>query len=409
MGTADQGRRPLGEDDFGPSAENEELRAAIIEEIGREGKITFRRFMELALYHPQHGYYTAPYREVDLRRDYLTSPEVHPVFGHLIAKQLLEMWQLMGSPHPFDVVEMGAGSGVLCRNILRWAQGRAPDFFGALRYHIVEISPQLMARQRRTIQSVDLYLNKVSWWDPDASLPRDSITGCFVSNELVDSFPVHRLVVEGEALREIYVTWRDGRWVEVLDAPSTPRLEEYFRLVGVRPGRGCRAEVNLAALDWMTMVAQALRRGFILTLDYGYTAEQLYAPWRRDGTLLCFYRHNPSRDPYAHLGHQDMTSHVDFTALMRVGESCGLRTVGLTSQGRFLAALGIGAGLGPAALQGGLSLEEYTARRRAVMELIDPAGLGRITVLIQGKAVEACRLQGLAKGASSCPPEVRQL
>lgn len=381
------------EDDFGLSAENAELRSAIVQEIGQKGRIAFRRFMEMVLYHPQHGYYTAPYGEVDLRRDYLTSPEVHPVFGHLVAKQLLEMWQLLDSPRPFDVVEMGAGSGVMCRDILRWAKARAPELYEALRYHIVEISIPLMERQRRRVQSVDLYLNKVSWWDPGASLPEASINGCFISNELVDSFPVHRVVVEDGTLREVYVAWEDDRFVEVIDAPSTPQLAEYFRRVGVMPGEGCQAEVNLDALGWMAMVARALRRGFVLTVDYGYTAEQLYAPWRKDGTLLCFYRHNPSYDPYAHLGCQDMTSHVDFTALMRVGEGFGLRTVGLTTQSRFLAALGIGSGPG---VEKGLSLEEYVARRRAVVELTDPAGLGRIMVLIQAKEVQGVRLQGLA-------------
>jgi SAM-dependent MidA family methyltransferase len=147
----------------------------------------------------------------------------------------------------------------------------------------------------------------------------------------------------------------------------------------------------------MEEVGRALACGFVLTFDYGYPAEELYAPWRRDGTLLCFYRHNPSTDPYARLGRQDMTAHVDFTTLVETGRRQGLEPLGITTQTRFLAALGIGAGLSRAAGDQPLALEEYYARRRAVLELIDTAGLGRIRVLIQEKGVGPCELWGLVE------------
>lgn len=383
--------------DFPSTTENEALKEIIRQRIAEAGAITFREFMALALYHPRHGYYCSPREKMGRQGDYLTSPEVHPIFGWLVGKQLGQMWEVMGRPQPFTVVEMGAGSGALARDILDWARRHAPEFFAALEYRLVEVSEELAARQRRVVQSAlggDERLEKAAWLPSLDAIGKGSIVGCFLSNELVDAFPVHRVSVREGRLHEVYVGWRHGRFQESLGPPSTPALEEYFRRLGLMPGEDCLAEVNLDALDWMKRVARALGRGFVLTFDYGYPADQLYAPWRREGTLLCFYRHNPSSDPYARIGRQDMTSHVDFTSLIQAGAEEGLQAVGLTSQARFLDALGIGGALAGAA-QAELSLEEYYARRRALTELLDPAGLGRVQVLIQSTRVERVSLWGL--------------
>jgi SAM-dependent MidA family methyltransferase len=382
------------EDEFASATENEELKAAIRERMAAEGRIPFRQFMAMALYHPQHGYYSSPRQQMGRHGDYLTSPEVHPIFGSLVAKQLRQMWQAMGEPQPFTVVEMGAGSGLLARDILGWAGRRAPEFFQALEYRLIEVNEWLVENQRRLLRQVDASLAKTSWLPSLEATAAESVSGCFLSNELLDSFPVHRLVVRDGQLHELYVEWQDDRFVESLGPPSTPLLQDYFHRLGLLPGEGCSAEVNLEALEWVKAVARALRRGFVLTFDYGYPAEELYAPWRKDGTLLCFYRHNPSTDPYARLGRQDMTSHVDFTSLVQAGREHGLEPLGLTSQSRFLIALGIAAGLEGKG-EGELPLEEYYARRRAVTELIDPAGLGRIKVLIQAKGIGQPKLWGL--------------
>jgi SAM-dependent MidA family methyltransferase len=382
------------EDEFPSASENEELKAAIRERIAAEGRIPFRQFMAMALYHPQHGYYSSPRQRMGRHGDYLTSPEVHPIFGSLVAKQLRQMWQAMGEPRPFTVVEMGAGSGLLARDVLAWAGRRAPEFFQALEYRLIEVNEWLVEDQRRLLRQVDASLAKTSWLPSLEAIAAESVSGCFLSNELIDSFPVHRVAVRDGRLHEFYVEWQEERFVESLAPPSTPLLEQYFDRLGLLPGEGCSAEVNLEALEWMKAVAGALRRGFALTFDYGHPAAELYAPWRKDGTLLCFYRHNPSTDPYARLGRQDMTSHVDFTSLVQAGREAGLEPLGLTSQSRFLTALGIAAGLERQA-EGEPSLEEYYARRRAVTELIDPAGLGRIKVLIQAKGVGRPELQGL--------------
>jgi SAM-dependent MidA family methyltransferase len=398
--------------EFESTTENAALVDALRRRIEAEGPITFHDYMETVLYHPQHGYY-ASREPMGHQGDYLTSPEVHPMFGALAGKQLAQLWHVMGDPATFDIVEQGAGTGRLAHDLLRWASRRDPPFFAATRYRIVEISASLRERQQQTLRALpDLRDGQVEWLD---ALP-DAIEGVVLTNELLDSFPVHRVTMgaspgptdlspnpfptrEGApGLLEIYVTYANGRFVEELRAPSTPRIEQYFAEIGLLPSEGCSAEVNLHAVDWMASVAQRLRRGFVLTFDYGYEASELYAPWRREGTLMCFYRHNPSSDPYARIGKQDMTAHVDFTTLRRTGEQHRLETAGVTTQARFLSALGIGAALDEVAKEAPGALEEYYARRRAVQELIDPAGLGRIRALAQRKRVPEAPLLGFADG-----------
>ncbi len=375
------------EDEFESATENAALVELLKRRIDAEGVITFHNYMRTVLYHPQHGYY-ATREPMGREGDYLTSPEVDPIFGSLVAKQLRQFWELMDRPAQFDVVEQGAGTGMLARDILRWAARRAPEFAEALQYRIVEVSAALTRRQGETLAEYD-----VEWAE---ELP-ESIEGCLLSNELVDSFPIHRIVNRDGQLLEVFVTYESGRFEEVSGPASTPRIAEYFADLGFWPGDDCVAEVNLAAIDWMESAAGALRTGFVLTFDYGYTAKELYSPWRREGTLLCFYRHNPSDDPYARIGKQDMTAHVDFTTLMRVGEAHGLETAGFTTQSRFLSSLGIGAGVAAVAKESPDALEEYYARRKAVQTLIDPAGLGRIRALAQSRGVVADGLMGFAE------------
>lgn len=373
--------------EFEPATENAALKETIVARIQSQGPMPFRDFMEAALYHPRHGYYCSRREKIGREGDYLTSPAVSPAFGVLVGRQLREMWQAMGQPARFDLVEAGAGTGLLARDVLRWARGHAPDFRAAAAYTIVEVSEALAERQRAALTDEG---RDVRW---TSELP-DGIAGCLLSNELLDSFPVHRLCLRDGELMEVFVGWDGVRFREELGPPSTPELEAYFRRLGLTPGEGCRAEVNLAAAEWMRRAGRALRRGFVLTFDYGYEADELYAPWRTDGTLLCFYRHNPSDDPYARIGRQDITSHLDFTTLRRAGEKAGLRTLGLVSQGEFLTNLGIGEALAPPG-EGAFDLEEYYARRQAVSELVDPAALGRIRVLVQAKGIERARLTGL--------------
>ncbi|MGH2829664.1 MAG: class I SAM-dependent methyltransferase [Actinomycetota bacterium] len=377
--------------EFEPPTENAALKSAIIDRIQREDGITFRDFMQMALYEPGLGYYCTPRETMGRSGDYLTSPEVSPLFGAMFGRQLREMWGLLGAPSRFDIVEVGAGNGTLCRDVLSWAKRAAPEMLEASQYTIVEPIPALEAKQQAQVDSAGLR-SRVHWL---AEMP-GAVEGCIVSNELLDGMPVHRVAVSGGELHEIYVNWDGARFVEELRDPAH-EVRQYFDSVRLLPGEGCRAEVNLAAARWMRDAGSSLSRGFVLTFDYGYEASDLYAPWRADGTLLCFYRHNPSGDPYARIGRQDMTSHVDFTTLRRAGEDSGLTTAGLTSQAEFLTHLGISDALPPP--DGEIDLEERLARRRAISELLDPAGLGRIKVLVQAKGVADARLRGFAADA----------
>ncbi len=383
---------PVATHEFESARENQALKDAIIARIRNEGGIPFRLFMTMALYHPLLGYYCSPREKMGRSGDYLTSPEVSPLFGVMVGRQLRQMWEAMGRPARFQIVETGAGTGALCRDILRWARRTAPELFEALEYLIVELSPTLAGRQRDLAQGEGL-AEEVRWAE---ALP-DDIEGCLLSNELLDAMPVHRVAVEGGRLLETFVGWDGHCFVEEMRIPSSPEIETYFERLKILPGEGCRAEVNLEALRWVREAASALRRGFVLTFDYGYEARELFAQWRRDGTLLCFYHHNPSNDPYSRLGRQDMTSHLDFTSLRCAGEKAGLRTLGMVSQAEFLANLGISEALSPPG-EGETDLEDYFARRRAVIELLDPAGLGRIKVLVQAKRMANPSLLGLTEG-----------
>ncbi len=385
--------------EFESTTENAALKEAIVARIESEGGIAFREFMAMALYHPGLGYYCSPREKMGRTGDYVTSPEAGSVFGAMAGRQLREMWEAMDRPAAFETVEAGAGTGALCRDVLRWARRTAPGFHSALSYTIVEASAALAGRQSEVIESEGL-TDKVRWAE---NLPA-GVEGCILSNELLDAMPVHRVAVEGGRLREVFVGWDGTRLVEESREPSTPEIEAYFERLGLRPGEGCRAEVNLEAVRWMRGAAKALRHGFLLMFDYGYEADELFAPWRTDGTLLCFYRHNPSNDPYARIGRQDMTAHVDFTSVRRAGEEAGLATLGIVSQSEFLVNLGIGEAMAAPGEGEPAGIEDYYARRRQVLELIDTAGLGRIRVLVQAKGVGDVRLRGLGEGTGNEEP-----
>lgn len=367
--------------DFTSITASEPLMRELRDRIARSGPMTFRSFMEACLYHPKHGYYTTTAAAPSRGGDFLTSPEVHPIFGALVARTLRELWQTMGEPASFDIVEPGAGTGVLARDILRWSLDHDPAFSATIHYLLVDRSPAMREAQQRVLASLDLPRGAAL----SVAEPPDSITGVILSNEFLDAFPVHRVIPQGEVLCEVFVIVQDGRFVDHLGPLSVPALQSYFDVLGLLPGDGCHAEVNLDAIAWMQDIARRLERGYILTFDYGYEATELYSSWRKDGTLLCFYRQSASSDPYQRIGRQDMTASIDFTTLKRTGEECGLATLAMTDQSSFLVRLGIGEGVAEA--QASAEMEEYFARRQVVMSLIDPARLGRIKVLLQGKGV----------------------
>jgi SAM-dependent MidA family methyltransferase len=393
--------------------DNQSLRRLIAASISAapHQRITFAEYMDLVLYHPEQGYYATGAVNIGSEGDFYTSPHLGKDFGELLAEQFAEMWHILGCPTPFTLVETGAGQGLLAADILGYLHRQHPECLDALEYIIVEKAAGLIAQQQQLLQNLRLPTAGNSQqlsvrWCSLEEIPENAIAGCIFSNELVDALPVHQVVLEQGQLREIYVTTSGDvgdeiNFVEVTDTPSTPRLVEYFDFVGIDLMSGAyqdgyRSEVNLAALDWLSTVANRLRRGFLLTIDYGYSAQRYYLPARHQGTLQCYYRHQHHDNPYLYVGHQDITAHVDFTALERQGELCGLRKVGFTQQGLFLMALGLGDRI--AALsstdnargQATAKAQDVVTimRRREVLhELMNPMGLGGFGVLIQSKGL----------------------
>jgi SAM-dependent MidA family methyltransferase len=372
----------------------EELRRFILAQIEKKSSIPFSQFMEWCLYHPEYGYYQTQGTRIGKEGDYYTSPCVNPLFGHLIGKQLFQMAEILGGEN-FDVVEMGGGSGFLCEDILDWAKKNLPAFHQRLRYYIIENAPPFSKEQRERLSEKE---REGKVFRMDSKKFRDGkvhIQGCFLSNELVDAFPVHRVILDQGNLRELYVTQQEGQFEERWGEPSDPRISGYFQSMDITLQEGQKAEVNLRALEWLENVARCLEQGFVLTIDYGYLAEELYAPYRREGTLLCYFQHQVSNNPYERLGEQDITSHVNFTGLIQKGEEVGLQFAGLVPQYRFLIGLGILEQMETLGNQ--ISELEGLKLRLSLKHLIEPeVGMGEVfKVLIQHKGMGHPQLDGL--------------
>jgi SAM-dependent MidA family methyltransferase len=394
------GARPLPagsldlDDGLGAESDNQALRSLIQSEIRSRGPVTFHRFMELALYHPVEGYYCGQRYPVGRSGDYVTSPEVSPLFGYALARQVAQLWHILGAPNDFGIVEYGAGNGRLAQDLLRWTAKREPALFDSVSYTVVERSPALLDLMRERFRN-DLASGKLRASDGCAGVPGYR---CVIANELLDSFPVHRVRMVDGQLREVFVDSREGRFVEILENPSTPELREYFSRLGFEPAEDCVVEVNLEIDDWLAEAANGLRSGFMLLLDYGYDAHRLFAPWRHDGTLLCFHRHTASSNPYEYVGRQDITCHVDFTSIRKLAGKHGFELLGVTDQSRLLSVLGV------SSIANNVEAEEmqiHFARRRAVETLIDPAGLGRIGVLLFGRDVPSFEPLGFSSSVAS--------
>jgi SAM-dependent MidA family methyltransferase len=372
----------------------ERLRRLILSQIEERGPLPFSQFMECSLYHPEDGYYQSERTGIGRDGDFYTSPCVHPLFGGLIAKQLSQMSERLGGAF-FDVAEQGGGKGFLCEDILQWAKQKASAFYERLRYHLIEASPLLLREQKERLVEHQKE-GKVFWIDPEAfEQGKSLIEGCFLSNELVDAFPVHQVIFNRGILKEVYVTQDHGQLKEQWGELSDPRIASYFQSMDVSLQEGQRAEVNLKALDWVGKVARCLKKGFVLTIDYGYLAKELYGPQRREGTLLCYYQHRTSENPYERLGEQDMTSHVNFSGLVQRGEEVGLHLTGLVPQYQFLLALGLLQEM--ESLGRGMSEMDALRMRLSLKHLIEPEmGMGEVfKVLIQHKGVDEPQLDGL--------------
>ena len=345
--------------------------------------------MQACLYSRRGGFYAS--RSQRIGAHFGTSPTSHPVFGALIARQLEQMWRLLGDPPVFHVIEVGSGDGALARSIVHACAKVNHGLARALCYVAADYEPCSTDR-------AVAWDNGTGAWPssrPDATLGIHrvkaaglrafrNVVGCILSNELIDNFPVHRFAIREGRVKEVFVTLDGESLTEVLDEPSSARIEERLESLGLSLTEGYRGEVGLALEDWMRQVSSALDRGFVLTIDYGQRAADLYAPGNNQGTLVCHHRHAVRNDPYQDIGQQDITCQVDFTTLMRLGDRHGLQTVGYTLQRQFLVNLGFSSFIEALDAQG-QSVARTTLNRMAMMALVDPEEYGDFKVLAQAK------------------------
>ncbi len=303
------------------------LQEIILEKIQSQGPIRFVDFMEICLYHPEFGYYFSSRNKIGKDGDFYTSPYLTPVFGAMIGRKMELLWKTLGSPN-FTIVEYGAGSGRLCADILAYLKNNEP-FYSRLKYCIIEKSPSMRLLAKKHLPE------NVIWYDSIAEI--QELEGCIISNELLDNFAVQQVKMEDELL-ELFIAGDNG-FTEVWK-PATAELQKYFQDLDIQLPKGFRTECNLQAIDWLKDIVTHLKRGFVLSIDYGGLSSELYHSSRRNGTLLSYYNHQISDCMEERPGEQDITAHVNFSALMYYGERMNLKTISYTDQGQFLLELG---------------------------------------------------------------------
>ncbi len=360
------------------AGEDAGLLERIRDEIAAQGPMPFVRFMDLALYDPDGGYYRAAAARPGRGGDFITAPELHPIFGATLARAVLETWERLGRPDPFVVIEHGAGEGAMAVPLLQ--ELLATPVAGALRYHAIDID------ERRTT-TLSERLDAAGIAHLLLTTEPDGIDGLILGNEILDALPVHRVRQRGERLVELAVTIDDdGGLIETEIEPTTDVLAARLADERIDLVDGQTAEICLALDEWIADAARPLARGLVLLIDYGYLAAELYdSNRRRDGTLRAYVRQAVHGDPYRHVGRQDLTAHVDVTAVERAAHAAGLTTVGITTQAESLMGLGIEGRL--QAIQGDPSttMEAYREVRGALMRLLDPAAMGRFRVMAFGR------------------------
>jgi len=358
-----------------------ELAGIIIQKIRENGPISFRDFMEMALYYPGLGYYTSPFDKIGVSGDYYTSSSLTPAYGAMIGRQLEEMWCILGA-ETFTIVEYGAGNGALCHDILSYLKNNR-RFYDSLNYCIIEKSPVMRKMEKAHL------VEKVSWYDSIRDI--SGITGCILSNELVDNFPVHKVEM-GDELMEVLVDYKDG-FVEAL-RPASENLKEYLDELNIVLPKGFRTEINLEAIAWVKEISACFKKGYLLTIDYGYNSSELYCERRNQGTLICYHKHNISDRLYDDIGAQDITAHVNFSALHHWGFKNGLHFNGYTNQANFLLALGLTDHLKKITVQEPGNYINYKKEAFIKRKLLVDMG-NKFKVLIQQKDAPIQKLSGL--------------
>ncbi|MGH9670913.1 MAG: class I SAM-dependent methyltransferase, partial [Terriglobales bacterium] len=346
----------------------------------------FSRYMELCLYEPGLGFYERSEEIFGKAGDFYTSSDVHALFGRLLARQFEEMWRALGSPARVEIIELGPGRGLFARDVLDWSRKKFPEFFGALHYRLVERSAALRLRLAERLKEA-LEEGKASIAEDLA--PPAAENAILFANEFLDALPVE--VVGERGL--LHLALRDGALAETF-VPVSLQVQEYLDRYSALPEAGERVEAGLAAMAWMERLAKTVARGFLVLVDYGYRREELLAG-RHRGTLVVARRHQLSRNPYEVPGEQDITAHVNFTAVAAAGEAVGLQTLGLVTQSQFLMGIGEANQFADAFEECRLPQEQAKVSLQ-LKHLVTPAGMGEnFQVLVMGKGVAAGELSGL--------------
>ena len=364
------------------------LREKIVQEIRRQGSVPFSRYMEMCLYDSDLGYYSRNAEQFGKAGDFFTSSDIHAVFGRLLARQFEEMWRALGSPAELEILELGPGRGLFARDVLDWAEKKFPAFFHAVRYSLLESSPALQAHLRSTL-SRHFASGKASLvGNPKPSSP--DTPALFFANEFFDALPVEILSAQGE----LRISEKDAHLFETW-APASAEALEFVDRYGVHPEPLERVEAPLVSQRYMSEIAASLRAGFLVVIDYGYTRQEQLAGRHRD-TLLAYRRHSSSRDPYEAPGEQDITAHVNFTALAAAAERQGVRVHPLLTQSQFLLGIGEVTQFSDAFEECRLPQERAKVALQ-LKHLVTPAGLGEtFHVLVGSKGVPPEVVSGLS-------------
>jgi SAM-dependent MidA family methyltransferase len=363
------------------------LERKLIARIRREGPLTFRDFMQAALYDREHGYYNTARLKIGPRGDYYTSGNVHPAFGAVLARSFVGMWNEVSrdASEQFTIVEMGAGGGQLAADILMAIRDEHPAIFERLTYVMVELSPAMLDRQRDKLAE---FCGRIQWRRIE-EIERDPLAGIFFSNELIDAMPAHRVRLARGRIEELYVIAKPAsesddkeRLALMWDRPSSDRLAGYVERAAAPLREGQVIEINLDAVAWLARLSRSIRGGFLVTIDYGDLASHLYGPDRAGGTLRSFYKHRLIDSPLERVGEQDITASVNFTALIEYGRDFGFEAVSYERQAAFLIRMGLIERI--AATEGGSNSVDDLKRRLAVKNLFVPGGVSdNFRVLVQ--------------------------
>jgi len=360
----------------------------IKEEIRESGPISFRRFVELSLFHPEHGYYSSGKARIGKKGDFYTAPSVHRSFGETISRFLAEV-SLLLEGESFTVVEFGASGGQLALDILEALSRDHPGLYSKTDYVMVEASPAAVLAAKEGLKG---HRGRVRWIDDLQEIGKGGFGGVVIANEFLDSLPFHRLRSDGEEIREVFLSLRNGEIEEILRDPEAEGIYDFSKRYLEGYVQGEEAEACLLAGKWLAEVGKALQKGFVLCIDYGSLAPELYSPGRRKGTFRCFYRHELSSDPYMRVGEQDITADVNFSELIRVGDTLDLSTVEYTTQGQFLVDWGI------LEIFKTYDKPQNQGDRLAAKTLFMPEFMGRkFKALLQSKGFSPEELAGLGK------------